>query len=605
MHSNTMMGGGPCRRGTTRLEAGEADLRGMHVIISIDSIHFVRHRFCAICLLILIGLAMALPTAFAQSNSNGGPPSRWFETDRLNAGLPPPTGVDLLRETPQSALETFLMLGRDKRYADAAHLLDLTDIDLADQERIGFERAAQLYAVLDRKIWIDWSALPDRPDALDPRGSSRDASAGEAQRDLSLGQLALDYRPVSLRLRRIKETGGDPVWVFSRQTVGNIEGLYEAYGPSRFERWLPESLKQNTPFGVAVWEMAALPIAIVLLIAVFLTVYRGLRSFQSRTDRSVVAELLDAIALPAASMLTGVIGWLLTRYLFVFSAPVDVFMTPLWTMFLVLALIFLFVRIFDTMLDRVFASKIDDISKPENEGDRELQTNLSAARRIALLVLAVAGFGIVLLQTNVFDGMAVALLGSAGLLTLVIGFAARSALSSIMSSLQIALSKSAKIGDDVLFEGYWCTVERINFTFIQLRSWDRRRIIVPVDYFVSHPFENWTKQDATITKYVELRLNHLADLEPMRERFQQFVEEDADILTKNEAKVQVVGHEATGMLVRFYADARDPTTGWNMQCRLREAMLTAAAELEPKRGDEALYLPAEREAKIIDLTDGG
>nr|WP_256478379.1 mechanosensitive ion channel domain-containing protein [Notoacmeibacter sp. MSK16QG-6] len=277
-------------------------------------------------------------------------------------------------------------------------------------------------------------------------------------------------------------------------------------------------------------------------------------------------------------------------------------MTPLWTAFLVLALIFLFVRVFDTVLDRVFARNIDDISKPENEGDRELQTNLSAARRIALLVVAVAGFGIVLLQTNVFDGMAVALLGSAGLLTLVVGFAARSALSSIMSSLQIALSKSAKIGDDVLFEGYWCTVERINFTFIQLRSWDRRRIIVPVDYFVSHPFENWTKQDATITKYVELRLNHLADLKPMRERFQQFVEDDEDILTKNESKVQVVDHDATGMLVRFYADARDPTTGWNMQCRLREAMLMAAAELEPKRGDEALYLPAEREAKIVDLT---
>ncbi|RLQ87341.1 mechanosensitive ion channel domain-containing protein [Notoacmeibacter ruber] len=556
----------------------------------------------------LFVLFLAVAGAAAQSTSSGGgdggssgPPSRWFEVDQLNEGLGEP-GANLSRETPQSAMETFIGLVRDKRYEDAAHLLDLSHIDVADQKRLGIERAAQLEAVLERKIWLDWDSLSDRPDGMDPRGSSRDATAGQPRRDISLGQLSLDYRPVSIRLRRLKEGDSDPVWVFSRQTVDNIEGLYESYGPSRFEKWLPASLTKNTPLGIAGWELIALPIAIAVLVAAFLLTYRSLRSLKSNVGDGVLWEVLDAIALPAGSMVTGIIGWLLTRYLFVFSAPVDVFMSPLWTAFLVLALIFLIVRVFDTILERVFARNIDDISKPENEGDRELQTNLSAARRIALIVVAVAGFGLVLLQTTIFDGMAVALLGSAGLLTLVIGFAARSALSSIMSSLQIALSKSAKIGDDVLFEGYWCTVERINFTFIQLRSWDRRRIIVPVDYFVSHPFENWTKKDATITKYVELRLNHLADLEPMREAFQKFVEDDEDIITKNESKVQVVGHEASGMLVRFYADARDPTSGWNMQCRLREAMIVAAARLEPKRGDQAIFLPAEREAKIVDLT---
>ncbi len=562
------------------------------------SFRFARRRVSLLFLL----LAMA-PAALAQSGSgSGSPPQRWFEVDALNTGLPPAT-EEIVRETPQSALESFLDLTRKKQYEKAAHLLDLRNVDPAEQGRIGAERAARLAAVLERKIWIDWDALPDRPDGIDPRGSDRNAAAGEPRRDISLGQLDLDYRPVSIRLRRLKAGEDDPVWVVARQTVANIDGLYQAYGPSRFEKWLPAALIQETPFGIAVWEMIALPLAIAVLVAAFLLTYRGLRGVGSRFQSDAVSVLLEAIALPAASMITGIVGWLLTRELFVFSAPVDIFMTPLWTAFLVLALIFLIVRIFDTVLDRVFARNIDDISKPENEGDRELQTNLSAARRIALITVTLAGFGLVLLQTNLFDGMAVALIGSAGLLTLVIGFAARSALSSIMSSLQIALSKSAKIGDEVLFEGYWCSVERINFTFIQLRSWDRRRIIVPVDYFVSHPFENWTKQDATITKYVELRLNHLADLKPLREAFRRFVDDDDDVLTKNEAKVQVVGHDATGMLVRFYADARGPTSGWNMQCRLREAMLAAAAELEPKRGDQAIFLPAEREAKVIDLTE--
>ncbi len=171
-----------------------------------------------------------------------------------------------------------------------------------------------------------------------------------------------------------------------------------------------------------------------------------------------------------------------------------------------------------------------------------------------------------------------------------------------MASLQIALAKTARIGDAVLYDGRWCYVEKINFTYLQLQSWDNRRLMVPVNEFVSNTFENWSKEDSALFETVELRLDHRADVDRLREAFEAFVEDDDGVIKKDEAKVQVTGQEAAGMVVRFYAWASDPITGWNMHCRMREAMIAAAARLEAETSgepaDRPAYLPREREVKI-------
>ncbi len=551
---------------------------------------------------LLIGVLVALVLSVAAFAQSSGLATRWFTVDTLNAGLSAvPPRMD--RETPRDTLEAFITLTKNERYADAAHLLDLSDIAIDLQDIAGPELARKLAAVLDRKIWLDWGVVPDRPDGLSPTGDSSRQRAGEPRRDIVVGRLSLGDIPASIRLRRLKTADGEPVWVFARQTVENIDPLYEAYGPSAFEQMIPAVLKKKTWLGIAWWEVIALPLAVGLLLFGGMLLYRIFGRFKDRLlNNSIPSAAVNAVSLPIVLWSVALAGWFLTRNVFVFSAPVDTFMTPLWTTLFVIAVLLLLVRAFDIVLDKSLQTSIEDIDKPENNDDRDMQTNLSAARRIALLIAFVAGAGIILMQTNLFGGTGAALFGSAGILTLVLGFAGRSALSNIMSSLQIALSKSAKIGDAVLFEGDWCTVEKIHFTYIQLESWDSRRIIVPVNYFTSHPFENWTKQDPTMTKTVELRLNHLADVDVLREHFQRFVEKDDAVLTKNEAKVQVIGHSADGMLVRFYADARDPSTAWDMQCRLREAMLKSVAELEPQRRGKALYLPTEREAKVMDIT---
>ncbi|MBV6649175.1 MAG: mechanosensitive ion channel family protein, partial [Hoeflea sp.] len=136
-----------------------------------------------------------------------------------------------------------------------------------------------------------------------------------------------------------------------------------------------------------------------------------------------------------------------------------------------------------------------------------------------------------------------------------------------------------------------------------LKTWDSRRLIVPVTYFVSEPFENWTKRDPTMTKVVRLRLHHSADIDSLRERFESFVRDNDKVIDKDGARVLVVDHDATGMLVGFYATAEEPLTAWTMECELREAMLKAASELELERSEGRQFLPAERDSRISDFAE--
>lgn len=566
---------------------------------------FDRPRPMGVVHAVALALACLALLAVPVAAQDGGPSKWFFEVEAINEGLPPPPDADLLdRETPQAAVETFVRLAASDDPAEvalAAHLLDLREVPVEDQAARGPILAGQLEEVVSRKIWLDWGLLTDRPDGLSTAGGSDNPQAGEPRRSIRLGLLELDKRPVPIRLNRIKPADGEPVWLFSRQTVENVPVLFNLYGPTAFERALPEALKTEVVLGLAWWELIALPLILIVTFLVGLLVYRLMRTASDRASRPLVGDIVHSVALPLAITAAAAFGFWVTANLFTFSAAIDAFLAPALTILTVAAILLIVVHVFDLLLDYFLADDVSELEQPENQDRRRFQTNLSAARRVVLVIIFLAAIGIILMQLNVFGGAGTALLGSAGVLTLVLAFAARSALSNIMSSLQIAMSKSAMVGDAVLFEGQWAYVEKINFTYVQLKTWDMRRVIVPVTYFTSEPFENWTKRDPSLTKVVELRLSHFADVDKLRDRFNAWVETRDDIETPEDCKVLVIGQEMSGMLVRFYSNSKDPSTAWTMHCELREAMLRAAAELDPGGNPGTFVLPAEREVKLADF----
>lgn len=544
--------------------------------------------------LILLLFLLTPTAALAQA---GGSPFA-FAVAEVNPGLAaPPESV--IRDTPQATVESFLALAADERWAPAAHLLDLSSIDPEAQAERGAELARMLNDILQRGMVLDWNLLPDRPDALDAFSASENPMSGEARRSIRLSLIDIGNRSVPIRISRLKPHNGPAVWLFAKQTVENIPAMHALYGPTDFERALPGFLQATAFWTLAWWEVIAVPLVALVAAGAAVLAHSLLGRLRRRNTLAPADAVIEAVRLPIALLVFAASFGLVRALLFTFSGPVNAVITPLQTALIVIALVMIAVRGVDAVLDRVARRNLEEISDQETAAERKLYTNVSAARRMVIFAGFVFGIAIVLVQLNLHRTLGFSLLASAGVASLVVAFAARKVLADIMASLQIAIAKPARIGDAVLFADNWCYVEKIGFTYVQLRSWDNRRVIVPVSAFVSTTFENWSKKDASMIKPVLLHLDPRADMAKLREAFRAFVDEADDILDKDDCKVQVIDQTAAAMQVRFYISAANPSTAWEVHCRLREHMLTEISRLEGESAGEGdlgvAYLPRERE----------
>jgi small-conductance mechanosensitive channel len=543
-------------------------------------------QFVRTVLLALGALFLALPSATVSQQSS----DPVFERDALNAGLGAvPDRLD--RDTPRTALESFLGAAEAERWDAAAHVLDLTEIDRDRQSHLGPLLARQLHSVLERKVLVNWADVSDRPDGMDERGSSDDPLAGEKRRSISLGVVEKGDRPVTVRLNRVA-AGDDPVWVFSQQTVADIPALYDQYGPSRLEQAIPEPLMRDSVAGLRLWETLFLPVAMVLITVAGLAAWRAIGALSGRARGRLVRRVLRDARLPATIAVTALLlSWLTTELLIV-SSLASAIIEPTILLGYVAAAVILLINVIDALMERVVDPDPGEMSQPDKADERALATGMSGLRRAILVIAVLAGGGIILTSASVFRSLGLSLLASAGVLTLVLGFAAREVLGNIMACLQISMNRSARIGDQVIFEGKWCTVERIHFTFVQLKIWTGNRLIVPVSQFVSEPFENWSLGDVAMIRPVVLKLGHTADITPLRRAFDEIVAEEDGIAPKEDARHYVTGHDAFGIDVRFNVPVPDPQQGWTIECRVREKLLARARELGVDLPDEVARMDA-------------
>jgi small-conductance mechanosensitive channel len=198
---------------------------------------------------------------------------------------------------------------------------------------------------------------------------------------------------------------------------------------------------------------------------------------------------------------------------------------------------------------------------------------LYALRRIILVITVGFALVFVLIQFDLFADMGLTLLASAGVLTVIRGIAGQVTLGNMVASLQIAIAKPVRIGDNIHYEGDWCVVEAIYFTFIQMRTWDERRLIVPVKYFLSYPFKNWSVLNERMMVTIRLVLDPMAEVSILREKFSAIANGDSDVIEHDRIWTCITDHSANGMTVEFYTMASDPATAWSVEMRLREELV--------------------------------
>ena len=212
-----------------------------------------------------------------------------------------------------------------------------------------------------------------------------------------------------------------------------------------------------------------------------------------------------------------------------------------------------------------------DLDRPDNLHARRVRTQVQVLRRITLTV-SVLALAIALLSFPQVRAADAGLLASAGIIGLAAGVAARPVATNVVAGLQLAMSQPIRVDDVVVVEGHWGRVEEIALTYVVIRVWDLRRLVLPVSYFVTMPFENWTRSTADILGWVHLEVDYSAPVAAIRSKFGEILSRSPDWDGKVSV-LQVTGLGAETMQLRALMSAPDSSRSWNLQCEVREKLV--------------------------------
>ncbi|MFF5492973.1 mechanosensitive ion channel family protein [Streptomyces aquilus] len=211
---------------------------------------------------------------------------------------------------------------------------------------------------------------------------------------------------------------------------------------------------------------------------------------------------------------------------------------------------------------------------------RRVRTQVTLIMRVVAAIVGVVAVAAMLLTFPAMRAAGASLLASAGILGIVAGVAAQSTLSNMFAGLQIAFGDMVRIGDTVVVDGEWGTVEEITLTFLTVRTWDERRITMPVSYFTSKPFENWSRGGAQMTGIVYWHLDHSAPMDAMREKLRDILRE-CPAWDGRACDLTVTDSTPNTMQVRALVTAKDADDIWKVRVTVREQMIRWLTDHHP------------------------
>ncbi|SHI58278.1 mechanosensitive ion channel family protein [Wenxinia saemankumensis] len=216
----------------------------------------------------------------------------------------------------------------------------------------------------------------------------------------------------------------------------------------------------------------------------------------------------------------------------------------------------------------------------DNLAARKQATQMRVLRAAGRVVIVLVTLGAVLASFQTVRAFGVSLFASAGAAGLVLGFAARPVLANLIAGIQIAITQPIRIDDVVIVEGEWGWIEEIASTYVVVRIWDLRRLVVPLSQFIEQPFQNWTRENAEIIGTVFWYLDYTAPIGEMREKLKEFAEASPHWDGKV-VNLQVTETDKEVITVRALLSARNSPTAWDLRCEVREKMVAWLQEAYP------------------------
>ncbi len=572
----------------------------MHVLSKHDSSHTIAPRRTILLALAACGMLLGFPSGMAWARVDADESSAPLVFRQEASTEFPPLDDPPLLESPFSCFENFVLAGMEEEWTRAARSLNFRLIrDDLDVERAR-ELARKLYFVLNQELWIDWTSLPARPDGMvdeTTMGAGSQPLVGQARRGILIGRIEVDGREVPIRLHRVRAGEADPVWLFAAHTVLRIDELYERHGPSWLARSMPEWAQTRWWLRTPVWQWIAILSAV--FVALILGVAAGPLSLKLLSRLGWITDTqMRSFRLPIATTVATFVLWIVVEWLLGLPGALSSIIGTSTLILFMLSATWLAARITARLFDTVARDVIDGLHNDDTPARQRVLTQITVGRHVLLLIVAMIAAGILLHELDLFRTAALALLTSAGAAAVLLGIAGHAVLGNLIAGVQIAATQPFQIGDVVYVLDNWGTIEDITYTYVTVRTWDERRLVIPIRKFVTEPIENWSKNDPFLVKPIYLSVDFRADVDRIREAFlEKLADEDDWARDRDEPKVLVTEFDDETMQVRLTCGGNEPSAAWRLYCRMSERMMAWLRDVE-----DGAWLPRRR--LVVDSPTG-
>jgi len=308
---------------------------------------------------------------------------------------------------------------------------------------------------------------------------------------------------------------------------------------------------------------------IIVFLFVYLFIYKRLKIYTRKTDNKWDDFMLDIFKIPFLWLLL----WIMIKsFAHLFLKDLNVFKYLIHANNIILILSVGWILIKFVKLGSYLLNKKLDIKSSDNLNARKRLTQLTVFQNIADTVIVIVTVSVILMT---FDGARVvgkSLLTSAGIAGIIIGFAAQKSIGMFLAGVQIAITQPIRLDDVVIVEGEWGRIEEITLTYVAVRIWDERRLMLPVNYFLEKPFQNWTRASANIMGTVFFYVGYDLPVQAIRDFVPQILKDNPN-WDGRVFNVQITNSNEFYKEMRILVSSSDASKNWDLRTEVREKVI--------------------------------
>jgi len=221
-----------------------------------------------------------------------------------------------------------------------------------------------------------------------------------------------------------------------------------------------------------------------------------------------------------------------------------------------------------------------DIQIKDNLKARAIHTQVNIlVKLLVIAIILIASASGLMIFDNVRQ-VGTSILASAGLFGIIIGFAAQRSIATMLAGLQLAITQPIRIDDVVIIDGEWGQIEEITLTYVVVRIWDLRRLVVPTSTFLEKSFQNWTRTSADLLGTVVLHVDYRTPVDLVRDRLHEIVK-GHELWDGKVWRLHVINAGETTVELRALMSAANSSDAWELRCHVREQLLDLLQKTQP------------------------